>query len=350
VNDLVTGLLDRGYDQQAVPVLRGITSTLTRDGSLLQTRLREVERRAAELEEAGEQFQADDPVLRAFLSDLDTVMRGNAVLLDGAGEGLQASGSDAAGTVQRQLALPGFTDTQLRAVGVQWNTPDPEAVAEAVNYIQSNSWSEMLEREFAGLIPRQIGEQAVGGIAQGWSPLRTARVLRDSSETLPLYQANNLMRTLQLTSYRDGTAVHQNANMAIARRVIRVETLDARTCLSCVSLHGDVMWDSEANAGEPIPRVNDHHQGRGTSVIQVVGRELNMVTGEQWFASLPRERQQQQASFLRSPAKWEAYQEGAVQLRDFRQDYEDETFGAMIREGSLRNVLGAGASQYYRRR
>lgn len=349
VGDLVTGLLDRGYDEQAVPVLRGITATVRREGGLLQTRLREVERRAAELAEAGERFSADDPVLRAYLADLESVMGGNSVLLDGAGEGLQGSGADAAGTVQRQLALPGMTDRQLQVMGVQWNTPDPEAVAEAVNYIQSNSWAEMLERDFAGLIPRQIGEQMVGGIARGWSPLRTARVLRNSSETLPLYQANNLMRTLQLTSYRDGTAVHQNANMGIARRIIRVETLDARTCLSCISLHGDVMWDSEVNAGEPIPRVNDHHQGRGTSVMQVIGRDLNMVTGPEWFGRLPRERQQAQASFLRSPAKWDAYEAGAVQLRDFRQDYQDDTFGAMVREGSLVNVLGDGASQFYRR-
>jgi hypothetical protein len=251
--------------------------------------------------------------------------------------------------VQRQLALPGMTDVQLRAIGVQWNTPDPEAVAEAVNYVQSNSWSEMLSSEYVDLVVDRIGQQAVGGIAQGWSPLRTARVIRDSSETMPLYQANNLMRTLQLTSYRDGTAVHQNANQQIIRSVIRIETLDARTCLSCISLHGEVMWDSERDAGTPIPRVNDHHQGRGTSVVRVRGRELSVVTGPQWFASLPPERQAQQASFVRSPAKLRAYQAGAVQLEDFRQDYSDPTFGDMIREASLRTSLGARANQFYTR-
>lgn len=347
VNDLVTGLLDRGYDRQAVPVLRGITSTLTRDGGLIQTRLAEVEARAAELDEAGERFSADDPVLRAYVADLETVMRGNSNILDGAGEGLQASGTDAAGTVQRQLALPGFTDVQLRAMGVQWNTPDPEAVAQVVNYVQSDSWSEMLGRDYVDLVVERISNQAIGGIAQGWSPLRTARVLRDSTETMPLYQANNLMRTLQLTSYRDGTGVHQNANVHLARSVIRIETLDARTCLSCISLHGQVMWDSERDAGTPIPRVNDHHQGRGTSVMRVRGRELDIVTGPEWFANLPPERQAEQASFRSSPAKLAAYRAGAVQLEDFQQDYSDPTFGAMIREASLRERLGEGASQYY---
>lgn len=349
VNDLISGLLDRGYDQQATPVLRGIASTLTRENGLIQTRLRQLEEHAAELEATGQKLTADDPVLRAFLADLEVTMRGTSTSLDGAGEGIQASGADAAGTVQRQLALPGMTDAQLRAAGIQWNSPDPEAVAQTVNYVQSDSWSNMLRTDYVDLVVQRIQNQAIGGIAQGWSPLRTARVIRDSAETMPLYQANNLMRTLQLTAYRDGTAVHQNANVGIIQNVIRIETLDARTCLSCISLHGQVMWNSQRDAGQAIPRVNDHHQGRGTSVVQVVGRELNIVTGADWFASLPPERQAEQASFQRSPAKLAAYRAGAVTLQDFQQAYSDPTFGDMIREASLKEKLGSGASQYYSR-
>jgi len=336
VSDLITGLLDRGYTRVAQPVLDAVASST--NSGLIQQRLRELEAESARLDEAGERLTADNPVLRALLADLDDTLTASARRIDAAAQPLQSSASTAAGTIQRQLALPGMTDAQLARIGLRWNTPNPEAVARLVAYSESDAWSALL-RQYGDDVVGVVRNQSIQGIAFGWNPLRTAREIRRVTETLPADQANTLMRTLQLTSYRDATAAHQQTNIAIARQVIRIGTLDARACLSCIAQHGLVIWDSERDGSAPMPRVNDHHAGRCTSVMVVQGRPISIITGPQWFAALPPERQAQQASFTRSPGKFEAYQSGRVTLNDFVTPYTDPTFGPMLREAGLAQAL-----------
>lgn len=336
VTDLITGLLDRNYNQTVQPVLRAVASS-TNTG-LIQQRLNELEAEAQRLADQNQRLRPDNPVLRALLADLEDTMRANERLLDTAAQPLQSSAIDAAATIQRQLALPGMTDAQLRAIGIAWNRPDPEAVARLVNYTQRDTWSTLLSKYGVDVISH-INNQAIRGVALGWGPLRTAREMRRLTENLPAHQANNLMRTLQLTSYRDATAAHQQANLALTHQVIRIAALDTRTCLSCIAQHGDVLWDSDRDATAPVPRVNDHHSGRCTSVIIVKNRPVSVTPGSDWFASLPESRQRQQRSFANSPAKFDAFQQGRVTLRDFIQPYQDPTFGQMLREASLKGAL-----------
>jgi len=257
-------------------------------------------------------------------------MRANALLADTAAQPVQQSAISAAATIQRQLALPGMTDTQLRAIGLVWNRPNPEAVARLVQYAQSDAWAAALSK-YGSDVLGIIGNQAIRGISLGWNPLRTAQEVARLTQSLPQYQANNLLRTLQLTSYRDATAVHQQANIHLASQIIRIA--------SCIDGHGDVLWDSERDAGTTIPRVDDHHSGRCTSVMRVTGRTLSIQPGADWFAALPEARQRAQNSFKNSPGKFDAYQRGQVTLRDFRHVYTDPTFGPMLREASLTNAL-----------
>lgn len=336
VSELTNRLLDRSYEQIVRPVLNSIVAS-TQNGLIAQ-RLAELDAEAARLAAANQQLAPDNPVLRALLADLETELARSAARLDAIAQDVQVSGADAAGTIQRQLALPGITDTQLRAIGIQWQTPDPEAVARLVTYAQSDSWAAELAR-FPDLTLDTLRNIAVQGIIRGWGPMRTAEEILRTTTALPAHIANNLVRTLQLTSLRDGTAVHQTANRAIAQQIVRIASRSERTCLSCLAQHGDVIWDSERDAGQPVPRVNDHHSGRCTSVMIVKGRARTIQSGEEWFASLPEERQRQQASFIQSPGKYEAWKAGRVRLRDFVEPYEDRVFGEMIREASLTAAL-----------
>lgn len=337
ITDLVNRLLDRGYAQAAEPVLRAIASS-TRSGLVAQ-RLDELTAEATRLAAARQRLTPDNAVLRALLADLETTLAGDSTVIGAAAEAVQSTGSTAAGTVQRQLALGGTTDAQLIRLGVRWNTPDPEAVARLISYARSSAWSAELAK-FGPSILEIVLNQSIRGIAFGWSPLRIAREIRRITEALPAHVANNLMRTLQLTSYRDSTALHQNANRAISQRVVRIAALDVRTCLSCIAQSGDVLWDSERDGGDaPVPRVDDHHSGRCTSVIIVKGFPRTIQSGADWFASLPPERQAQQKSFVQSPGKLEAWLEGRVTLRDFIHAYKDDTFGRMLRESSLIEAL-----------
>ncbi len=337
VQDLINRLLDKGYEDVARPVLNAVASSV--NGGLIQQRLKELDAEVARLLAADQPLKPDNPVLRALLADLGDTMQVNGRVVNGAAANVQATGTDAAAKIQRQLALPGMTDTQLAKIGVVWNKPDPEAVARLVGYAQSTEWEAAIQK-YGSDVVSIVNNQAIRGIASGWSPLRTAREIRNMAENVPGYQANTLMRTLQLTSYRDGTAIHQQANVDIISQVIRIAALDDRTCLSCVALHGSVLWDSEQNAGEPVPRVDDHYNGRCTSVVQVNGRPpFNIVSGPDWFANLPEERQRQQGGFANSPGKWEAYKAGDVTLQDFVHQHTDPTFGDMLGEATLTDAL-----------
>lgn len=336
VTDLINNLLDRGYNQTVQPVLEAVANATT--SGLIERRLLELQAEADRLNAAGDKLDAQNPILRALLADLEDTMRANARLVDTAAAPLQSSAIDAAGKIQRQLALPGVTDAQLNRLGIGWNRPDPEAIARLVQYAQSDAWAAELAR-YGENVVGIINNQAIRGIVSGWSPLRTAREITRLTQTIPSYQANNLLRTMQLTAYRDATATHQTANRDIAQRVIRIAALDLRTCLACIDQHGAVLWDSENNAGQPVPRVNDHHSGRCTSFIEVKGRTWNIQRGSDWFASLPPDRQRQQLSFVNSPGKYEAFASGQLQLSDFVGTYTDPVFGDMLREASLTGAL-----------
>lgn len=334
--DLVSGLLDREYERAARPVLNAIASSTS--SGIMQQRLAELDAEAARLAEEGKRIQPDNPILRALLADLDDTLRGDSALIRNVAEPVQRGGIDAAGRIQRQLALPGMTDAQFARVGITWNNPDPEAVARLVGYAQSDAWNNLINR-YNDDITGIIRNQAIRGIAEGWSPLRTAREIRRKTQQLPAHTANNLMRTLQLTSYRDSTAVHQQANSDIASQIIRIASLDTRTCLSCVAQHGDIIWDSDRDQDNPVPRVDDHHSGRCYSAMIVKGRPRTIQRGEDWFNALPQARQAEQQSFVDSPGKLAAFRDGNLSLRDFVQAYEDDVFGPMLREASLSGAL-----------
>lgn len=333
IRDLIVQLQDRGYEAVAGRVLLSIEQS-TSSGVVAQ-RLEELRAEAQRLQAAGERLQADNPVLRALLADLDPVMRRNGNRIDGVADDLQRAGTDAAGQIVRQLALPGLDDAALQAMGIQWNVPDPEAVAAAVQYSQSEAFAASLDR-FAPDVMTTIQNMAVRGVVEGWSPLRIAEELTRLVQELPLAWANNIMRTLQLTSYRDAGVIHRLANADILEYQIRIAVLDTRTCLACIALHGTRL---------PLDaRVDDHHQGRCDSICQVRGfppREIQ--SGEDWFNSLDEGQQRD----MMGHANYEAWRAGAVTLSDFVQPYQSDIYGSMIRQASLLGILGDAARQYY---
>lgn len=340
VEGLLERVLDRGYNGVATRVLRAVAGSVT--GGQVGRDLDVLEAEARRLDEAGERLTVENPAVRAVLGSLDLAMRDNVVRLRDAGGELQTVGIEAARTLSRQLALPGMSDEQLRALGIGWVEPDVESVARLVELVDSEAFGDAL----AGLSEDVVGvvrNQAIRGVIYGWSPLRISQEMRRLVRDYPQVMADTMMRTLQLESYRSGTAVYQNANSGIIRRVIRVEVLDNRICLACTALHGTVVWDGEANAGQPIPKISEHRNGRGTTIVETVVRPVTIETGVDWFARQPEARRRA----LAGGAAFNALEDGAVQLSDFVVDETDPLFGAMIREDSLRGILGEGANRYY---
>lgn len=340
-------LLDQGYVRVAGRTIEAIVASTNDPRGIIQQRLRELDAEVARLEsEDITRLPPDNPVIRALLADLETVMGRNQSRVDAAGDDVQGAGVDVAGTLTRQLAFPGMTDDQVRllAVGREWASADPEVVQRLVQYVDGAAWAEELS-VYGDDVLRVVGNQAIFGMAQGWHPIRVAREMRKKTERLPASAANTLMRTLYLQTYRDGTTIHQNANVQLINRVVRIESLDSRICAACVYRHGEVVWDRERDGGQPILRIDEHHNGRGTTVTEVIGaRPLAVRRGEEWFKTL---RDDQQREIIQNDSAHRAYKAGAVQLQDFVKPYEDRVFGSMMRQASLTDMLGAGAKDWY---
>jgi hypothetical protein len=332
VQELIVQLLDRGYDRAVAPLVRNITTGVT--SGVVAQRLAELEAEAARLAADGQRLAPDNPVLRALTADLEPVLRRAAGRLDGVAPEIQQQAGSTADTIQRQLALPGISPEQMEVMGFQWNTPSPEALDALIGYTEGSAWAEQIAYYGDGILD-VINRQATVGYVAGWNPRKTARMILETTQALPQHRAQTMARTLQMTSHRDATALVQQQNAHILEEQIRIAALDDRTCLACIALHGERY---------PLGvRIDDHHQGRCTSVGVVKGRELNVQSGEDWFAGLSDERQ----LAIAGPGKYEALKRGQATLRDFVWQYDDPVFGQMVGEASLKGLAlrGGGRSE-----
>ena len=326
IAEQLSRVLDKGYTAAVTPILRAIVRNLTT--GIVVTRLAQVD------DEANRSvLAADSPAFRALVVDLTLVMRRNAALVDAGGAEAQTVGLQAAAKLTRQLALPGVLDAALKQTGLAWHTPPADVLARIVQYTTSDAWRNELGA-YAKMADRIQGI-ALRRMVEGRHPLAIAREVRQAVEGLPVHQANQMMRSLQLTAYRDATAAHQAANAHILDHAVRVEALDGRTCLACWSLHGEKL----PLGGRP----DEHRNGRAVAVGVVKGSDRSVVPGEARFAALPEAQQRD----IMGHANYEAYRAGRVRLEDFAHRHDDPVFGGAVREASLKGILGEGAKEYY---
>lgn len=332
---LLRQLLDRGYAREASAVVNAVTRST--NAGLIARRVGEFEVEAGRLTAAGLPLRADNAVLRALLADLEGTMRLNARLIDGAAPNLLATAADAAQQITLSDVVAGLTPGQSGMIRSAWNRPNAEAIANLLRYADSPAWQEQINA-FGPNMAGRVREIALRGIVAGRNPLATADEVMSAVQGIPRHTAETMMRTLQLQSYRKAETTFFTANSHIIDHRIRIAALDGRTCLSCISAHGSILAADEM--------VLDHHNGRCRSIGVVKGMTRDVPSGESWFRSRTEEQQRDQMG----NAAFEAWKAGRVQLREFQHKYKDEVFGDMMREASLKEMLGDEAKQFYGKR
>jgi hypothetical protein len=364
--------LDAAYATTAGPMLGQVKALSTAPGSQMQRALSDVDAEAERLETDGARLEKDNAELQKALTVAGVMLAATAALITASDNDIEATGALIAipavtAKIFAQLAggLTGagsnpvdpkhipYYRQQLSALGVRWNIPN--ALDFATWYVESPKWIKRMDGWGAGYAD-VIRKSVLQGIENGWGPKYTAAHLRQLAENIPYYAAENLTRTLQLTSYRDASAAMDNVNGEFIEYKIRVARLDDRTCLSCIDRHGTRL--------EKGQRVDDHYRGRCTEFYVVQGgprfpetmqadstpgnrRFVPWQTGDEWFNSLPESRQKRQASFAQTPAKWNAFQSGTP-LNAFVGNHNDDVFGNQVIELSLRQAV-SDAAQYYQR-
>jgi SPP1 gp7 family putative phage head morphogenesis protein len=108
------------------------------------------------------------------------------------------------------------------------------------------------------------------GVAAGWHPTTTARLLREALAT-SAYRAQRLARTETLRAYRAGTLeLYRQSN--VVKRWRWVAALSARTCGACLAMHGQVLELDDV--------VFDHPNGRCVAV-PLTEQDLSLLTAGQ---------------------------------------------------------------------
>lgn len=369
ITSLINEELDKLYNATAGKMLKQIGELSMAQSGFMQKALVELDEEVSRLEQTDQPMKSNNAHLKKTLSEYAKLLIITQSLLQAIGPTVENTGHTVAMpavtakvflSISSKLAEQGVNPirsiSSFRSVlvksGIPWEFPDVVAITE--KFTSTQAWIDRLEKWGKGYA--DLAEASIkAGLEQGWGPRYTADIMRTFAQNIPQSAAENLTRTLQLTAYREGSLAMENVNGRFIIKKIRIATLDVRTCLSCISLHGTEL--------APGQRVDDHYRGRCSEYYVVPGgperplvmqvdspsggrRLVPFQPGEQWFNGLTRERQLMQASFAKSPGKYNAYLAGHP-LSSFVLEHVDDVFGRQIVENSIKGAFGSELAQSF---
>lgn len=284
---------------------------------------------------------------RSLLDQIEVEIGRFAIIAENdIGEGARAAIALALADSERlvQLALPGLNAAEVKAI---WNRMVPEQVETLIGFLQPDSPLYVnLQRLGPDVAALVVGKLSMG-IILGYNPRKIAREIANATGQ-GLTWSLNTARTANLWAYREASRANYIANSHVVKGWIWFAQLgDKRTCMSCVAMHGSVH-----SLDEPL---NDHHAGRCTMLPETVSyRDLGIDVpddlpaiqkGEEWFRGLSAAQQRA----LMGPSVYAAWRANEFQFGQLSQPYENDVYGQMLREASLRGLIGERAKNYYAR-
>jgi len=248
-----------------------------------------------------------------------------------------------------QMTLAGIPKPLADAIRANWNRLPAEAVLRMLGFLQPGSpLLESLTAQLGASVAEQVSKALLRGIALGWNPRKVASYMaRELGQGLAW--ALRTARTAQLWAYREACRASYVANSDIVEGWIWHAKLDdGRTCMSCIAMHGTLHKPDEV--------LNDHHNGRCAPIPVTKSWEALgfkglpdtrpvVQSGQDWFEGLSAAQQQQ----YMGGAMFDAWKAGRIGWDDFSREHEDGVYGLMRVMPSLKELLGDGAKEFYRR-
>lgn len=170
-----------------------------------------------------------------------------------------------------------------------------------------------------------IMDALMTGVARGWSPSRTARLMRDALGVAPR-TAINSARTETLRVYREAS-LQQYRAINLVDGYIRVAAKSERTCMACLAKDGE--WFSLDVTFE------EHNQGRCRPIPALQGQKYPGTQGLDWFVKQPEERQR----LMLGPGRYEAWKANKFDLADIAKLHKDPRWGNAWQERSLTDLV-----------
>lgn len=248
------------------------------------------------------------------------------------------------------LSLPPLSDELQRQIVGSFATLPASAIEAAAGLLGADSpLATRLEAAYGEFVAGQVEAHIVDGLAVGQNPRRIARLLErnlQSSLGSGLTSALTTVRTANIKSYQLANHATYQANPRIVPAWTWSATLDDRTCLSCINQHGKEFPITET--------LRDHHNGRCAPIPRTISYAdlgLNIPEtvppferGPDWFSRQSETKQRK----LMGPAMFEAWKRDRFEFDDLTKPYDDDVYGELLREASLKDLLGDEAKEFYR--
>ena len=241
----------------------------------------------------------------------------------------QRFATDLAQTSARQLTLFQIPPS----VGVTFARLPQDAVQDLIGVLGDGSPLRTILDDLGPYASGRMRQELVVGLGAGQGPREIARRLRDVPQ-VTRRRAELISRTEVNRAYRTSSIRTYEANRQIVQGWRWVAALDARTCLSCVVMHGTEHPVTEAFASHPACRCGAAPITRYSPPVE---------SGAQWFEG------QADDTKLRmlGPAKYRALQAAEIDLSDLTEFRNDPKWGGTRFEPSLRSILGRREAERY---
>lgn len=221
-------------------------------------------------------------------------------------------------------------------MSVTFNQPTLEMIQSTVNYVDSPSWR-LAAAQLGDYHGQKAADMVIAAATQGRNPRETAALLRSYfiNAKSPLNDALRMARTTQIYGAREGTRQIYDRT-GVKQWIWSANLGNARTCLSCITMHGTLHPVSD--------RLNDHHQGRCAMTPLTPkweelgfrdGQDLPIQTGIEWFNRQPADVQRA----IMGPEFYDAYQRGLFELKSVPRPYMNPIFGVMTRKATLAELI-----------
>jgi hypothetical protein len=235
-------------------------------------------------------------------------------------------------------------------VGSYWHALPVDAVEEMAGMLgpQSPLYSHMTST-LGPAVADRVAQGLMEGIALGYNPQKIQAKL-EATLGEGLTWAYGQTHTAQIWAYREATRAEYLANSNIVKGWIWHSALNPfGTCLSCLSKHGSFHTNDEV--------LNDHRRGwcammpvttswADLGFPDIPESAAPVESGEDYFKKLP---DAQQLAWM-GPAKYAAWRAGKISFADFPTRYQDDIYGEMTVEASLKGILGRQAEQFYKQK
>ena len=274
ITEIINKHLDAQYKRAFGKQLLQIRYLSTNSGSDMVKSLNLLDEEAQGLTESGQPISTDNKKLKTALNAFGAVLAVTGSLIGRNAQAVQDSGIQVAPQSVTARVFMNLTDkmisggldplsakalaryeSAIQNAGGQFRIPSARFLStyKACDFVHSAEWIAKMEGWGSGYA-NKTREIFKNGLANGWSPEYTAQKLREVATNIPYSAAENLTRTLQLNSYRQASLEMEKINGNFITGKIRIATLDERTCIACVALHGTPVPLGEA--------VEDHYRGR----------------------------------------------------------------------------------------